>query len=124
MAQGLPVTFTGRSRRWWIQSMITLTTSAVAAVKAAMSRSAEAEGLRVVAEAGGSAAVRYMMHLETGARDGDVVIEQWGLKVFIDGPSQVLAHGIRIDFVASAAGGFVFENQPALPALAGGCLAN
>lgn len=99
--------------------MITLSTNAVAAVKAALSRSAEAEGLRVVAEPGAHAAVRYLMRLEAGARAGDMVIEQAGLKVFIDGPSQSLAHGIRIDFVASAAGGFVIENGQARPAAAG-----
>lgn len=102
--------------------MITLTTNAVAAVKAALSRAADAEGLRVVASAAPQQGVRYMMHLESAARDGDMVIEQAGLKVFIDGASRAVTRGIRIDFAAAA--GFVFEDQLAPAALAGASLQN
>lgn len=105
--------------------MIRLTTSAVQAVKAAISQAGDAEGLRVVAEAGSPAGVRYLMHLERAARAGDAVIEQAGVKVFVDVASQAAMAGIRIDFVNSAAsGGFVFENDPASLALAGGGLRN
>lgn len=113
--------------------MITLTTSAVAAVKAALSRATDAEGLRVVVHAGipagiGAEAgldVRYSMHLETAERDGDVVIEQGGLKVFIDQPSRAMTQGIRIDFVsAPGRGGFVFEDHPVLPTPGGAGLPN
>lgn len=101
--------------------MVWLTTSAVQAVKAALSRAGDAEGLRVVAEAGAASGVRYLMHLERAPRAGDAVIEQAGVKVFIDGASQAATQGIRIDFVDSAAaGGFVFENDPASLAMAGG----
>ncbi|QRG07550.1 iron-sulfur cluster assembly accessory protein [Xanthobacter dioxanivorans] len=97
--------------------MITLTTSAVAAVKVALSRAADAEGVRVVAAAGAHQGVRYLMHLENAARDGDTVIELAGVKVFIDGPSRAATQGIRIDFAAS--GGFVVEDHPAPVAPAG-----
>lgn len=114
-----------------VDRMITLTTSAVAAVKAALSRAADAEGLRVVAEAGTGAGaeagmdVRYSMHLETTARDGDMVIEQGGLKVFIDRPSRAMTLGIRIDFVgAPGRGGFVFEDHPVSLAQRGAGLPN
>lgn len=105
--------------------MIRLTTSAVQAVKAALSRAGDAEGLRVVAATDASAGVRYLMHLERSARAGDAVIEQAGVKVFIDGLSQVATQGLRIDFVDSAAvRGFVFENDPGPLAVAGGGLRN
>ena len=108
--------------------MIRLTTSAVKAVKAAISQAGDTgsvEGLRVVAEAGSPAGVRYLMHLERAARAGDAVIEQAGVKVFVDVASQAAMAGIRIDFVTSAAsGGFVFENDPASLALAGSGLRN
>ncbi|MEP9355093.1 iron-sulfur cluster assembly accessory protein [Xanthobacter sp. KR7-65] len=105
--------------------MIRLTTSAVQAVKAALSQAGDAAGLRVVAEAGADTGVRYLMHLEQRPRADDAVIEQAGLKVFIDGASQAATRGIRIDFVNSAAAsGFVFENDPASLATAAGGLRN
>lgn len=105
--------------------MIRLTTSAVEAVKAALARAADAEGLRVVAHGAAHDGVRYLMHLDSATRDGDAVIEQAGLKVFIDGPSQAATRGIQIDFVVSAAArGFVFENDPSPLATAGGGLRN
>ena len=96
--------------------MITLTTSAVAAVKAALSRAGDAAGVRVVAAAAVPPGVHFLLHLESGARDGDAIIEQGGLKVFIDPPSQAMTEHIHIDFAAAA--GFVFESRGA-PAGAG-----
>ncbi|MDI4666501.1 iron-sulfur cluster assembly accessory protein [Xanthobacter autotrophicus] len=105
--------------------MITLTTNALSAIKAALSGSAQADGLRVVAKAGTGASVNYLMHLESRARDGDLILEQGGLKLFIDGASRSVARGIVIDFVDSAtARGFVFEDDPAALMMASGGLRN
>lgn len=95
--------------------MITLTDNAVAAVKSALSQaSAGAEGLRIMVEAGGCAGFKYMMGLESSARDGDMVLEQEGVKLFIDDRSQPLVSGMKIDFVTSFENsGFVFENPNA-----------
>ncbi|MFG1268017.1 iron-sulfur cluster assembly accessory protein [Xanthobacter oligotrophicus] len=106
--------------------MITLTTNALSAIKAALSCSAQADGLRVVAKAGSGDGVNYLMHLDSRARDGDLILEQGGLKVFIDGASRSVARGIVIDFVESeTVRGFVFEDDPAaLMMMAGGGLRN
>ncbi|MFG1430142.1 iron-sulfur cluster assembly accessory protein [Xanthobacter sp. V2C-8] len=79
--------------------MISLSTSAVEVVKAAMSRAArDAEGLRLVAGAGARDALQVMMHLDV-ARADDMVIEQGGLKLFLDHRSRPFAEGLHIDFV-------------------------
>lgn len=90
--------------------MISLSTDAVAAVKMALSRADRAaDGLRLVAEADALEAVTVMMHLDV-ARVGDVVVEQSGLKLLLDGRSHGLADGLRIDFVtAPGAARFVVE---------------
>lgn len=95
--------------------MIQLTDSAVAAVKTALSRAtAPAEGLRIKVEAGGCAGLKYMMGLEGTTRDGDIVIDQGGVKLFVDPESQALVSGMTVDFVSGLeASGFVFENPNA-----------
>ncbi|MEW6256965.1 MAG: iron-sulfur cluster assembly accessory protein [Pseudomonadota bacterium] len=95
--------------------MITLTENAVAAVKSALAQTSNAaEGLRIMVEAGGCAGFKYMMGLESQSRSGDMVIEQAGVKLFIDDRSQPLVTGMRIDFVTALENsGFVFENPNA-----------
>ena len=95
--------------------MIQLTDSAVTAVKTALSRAARpAEGLRIMVEAGGCAGFKYMMGLEAEARDGDAVIDQGGVKLFVDANSQSLVSGMTVDFVTGLeSSGFVFENPNA-----------
>lgn len=95
--------------------MIDLTDNAVSAVKTALTRAAgTAAGLRIVVEAGGCAGFKYMMGLESAARDGDEVIEKDGVTVFIDERSQPLVAGMTIDFVTGLENsGFVFENPNA-----------
>ncbi len=95
--------------------MIQLTDSAVNAVKTALSRATQpAEGLRIMVEAGGCAGFKYMMGLEGTARDGDAVIDQGGVKLFVDANSQALVSGMTVDFVTGLeSSGFVFENPNA-----------
>ena len=95
--------------------MIILTDNAVNAVKTAMAQTSNgAEGLRIMVEAGGCAGFKYMMGLENAPRDGDVVIEQGGVKLFIDDRYQPVVSGMKVDFVTSLENsGFVFENPNA-----------
>ncbi|KPL51946.1 MULTISPECIES: HesB/IscA family protein [Hyphomicrobiales] len=95
--------------------MIQLTDSAIAAVKTAISRSAQpAEGLRIMVQAGGCAGFKYMMGLETTTRDGDAVIDQGGVKLFVDTGSQPHVSGMTVDFVTGLeSSGFVFNNPNA-----------
>ena len=95
--------------------MIQLTQDAVEAVKSAMSRATgPAAGLRIMVETGGCAGFKYMMGLEKEARDGDAVIEQDGVVVFIDDLSAPHLAGMKVDFVAGLeSSGFVFDNPNA-----------
>ena len=95
--------------------MIALTAQAAEAVKSALSRAAEpASGLRIMVDAGGCAGFKYMMGLETGAKDGDAVIETHGVTLFVDEKSQGLVGGMTVDFVTGLeSSGFVFDNPNA-----------
>lgn len=95
--------------------MIQLTESAVSAVRTALSRAATPmEGLRIKVEAGGCAGFKYLMGLEGTSRDGDIVIDQDGVKLFVDADSRPLVEGMTVDFVTGLeASGFVFENPNA-----------
>ena len=80
--------------------MIHLTDTAVAAIKTAIARASEtvaadaraAEGLRIMVQTGGCAGFKYMMGLEAEARDGDALVLQDGVKLFIDSEFAA-AHG-------------------------------
>lgn len=95
--------------------MISLTQSAVDAVKSALSQAqTPGDGLRIKVEQGGCAGYKYSMGFEGAPTDGDLVLEQGGVRVFIDPPSQALVNGMQIDFVSSfESSGFVFQNPNA-----------
>ena len=102
--------------------MIQLTDNAVAAIKTAISRASETaapdaravEGLRIMVQTGGCAGFKYMMGLEAATRDGDAVVQQDGVKLFIDSESQPHIAGMTVDFVSGLeSSGFVFDNPNA-----------
>ncbi len=95
--------------------MIQLTDNAVAAVKTALSRAAQpAEGLRIMVQTGGCAGFKYMMGLEATTREGDAVVQQGGVTLFIDKDSQPHLAGMTVDFVTGLErSGFVFDNPNA-----------
>ncbi len=96
--------------------MIQLTDNAVAAVKTALSRAAQpAEGLRIMVQTGGCAGFKYMMGLEATTREGDAVVQQDGVTLFIDEESQPHLAGMTVDFVTGLErSGFVFDNPNAV----------
>ncbi len=95
--------------------MIQLTENAVAAVKTALSRAPQpASGLRIMVQTGGCAGFKYLMGLETASREGDVVISQDGVMLFVDESSQAHVSGMTVDFVTGLeSSGFVFDNPNA-----------
>ncbi len=95
--------------------MISLTTTAAEAMKSALSRAPAGDaGLRIMVEAGGCAGFKYMMGIETAARDGDEVVESAGVRLYIDEQSRPLLDGMTVDFVSSIEQtGFVFDNPNA-----------
>ncbi|MET4121928.1 iron-sulfur cluster assembly protein [Bradyrhizobium sp. JR1.5] len=95
--------------------MINLTDNAVNALKAAISSTAQpASGLRIMVEGGRCEGFTYKMDLAPGPSSDDAVIEQGGIKVFVEGASQAHLNGTTIDFVVSPDGsGFRFDNPNA-----------
>ena len=72
-------------------------------------------GLRVFVAGGGCSGMQYGMALEAEARDNDHVIEQDGVKIFIDPTSMMYLDGATIDYVDSImGGGFKIENPNAV----------
>lgn len=95
--------------------MIHLTESAASAVRSAMAGAAEPmNGLRILVEAGGCAGFKYTMGLVSEPYPGDLVVEDRGVKVFIEPNSLPSLKGTTIDFVVSLEGsGFSFNNPQA-----------
>ena len=71
-------------------------------------------GLRVFVAGGGCSGLQYGMAFEAQAREFDTVVEQGGVKLFIDPTSMMYLSGASVDFVDSLmGGGFKIENPNA-----------
>jgi len=93
--------------------MVTLTETAISEVKKfidAENAGPEA-GLRIRVVPGGCSGFSYSMQIEDGPRPGDEVLNNEGLKVFIDMFSRQYLEGVQVDYVSSVMGsGFTFNN--------------
>ncbi|MET4323207.1 iron-sulfur cluster assembly protein [Bradyrhizobium sp. JR4.1] len=92
--------------------MINLTDSAISVLKAAIiSTTQAASGLRIMVEGGGCQGFTYKMDLAHEPSSDETVIEQGGVKLFVNNASQAYLNGTTIDFVVSLEGsGFRFDN--------------
>jgi iron-sulfur cluster assembly protein len=94
--------------------MLTLTSTAVGKVKEIMTERGEEGGLRIAVVGGGCSGFQYQMSLDAAANAEDKVLEQEGLKVFIDPRSLLYLEGTKIDFIEGDNGsGFKFDNPNA-----------
>jgi len=100
-----------------IQSGISITDQAVAAVKEAIraeSRSPETTFLRVGVRAGGCSGYSYDLSFTDQREDEDLVIEQGGVRLLLDPRSEMLLRGTILDYSSGLNGkGFVFTNPNA-----------
>lgn len=72
-------------------------------------------GLRVFVAGGGCSGLQYGMAFEAQAREFDTVVNQNGVKLFIDPASLMYLSGASIDFVDSLmGGGFRIDNPNAV----------
>jgi iron-sulfur cluster assembly accessory protein len=91
--------------------MLSLTAAAIGKVKEIMTERGEEGGLRIAVVGGGCSGFQYQMSLETEANADDKVVEQDGLKVFIDARSLLYLDGTKIDYIDGENGsGFKFDN--------------
>ena len=93
--------------------MVTLTETAMTEVKKfidAENAGPEAR-LRIRVVPGGCSGFSYSMQIEDGPRPGDEILNNEGLKVFVDTFSRQYLEGVQVDYVNSVMGsGFTFNN--------------
>lgn len=71
-------------------------------------------GLRVGVKGGGCSGLTYTLGFDGEAREGDTIIEENGVKLFVDGKSLFYLMGTVLDFSNGLNGkGFVFNNPNA-----------
>lgn len=78
----------------------------------------ETAGLRVRVVPGGCSGFQYSLNIEEESRSGDFILEQHGIRLFVDMFSAQYLNGVQIDYTSNMMGaGFTFEN----PNATGGC---
>src|SRR5688572_5588199 len=96
--------------------MLTITETALTEVKKfiEMENAGPEAGLRIRVVPGGCSGFSYSMQIEEGPRQGDEILDQNGLKVFVDMFSRQYLDGVQVDYVNSVMGsGFTFSNPNA-----------
>ncbi len=99
-----------------IESEITITDKAVKEIKRIMDENKITQefGLRIGVKGGGCSGLTYTLGFDPENREGDSVIEQEGVKLFIDGKSLFYLSGTELDFSDGLNGkGFIFNNPNA-----------
>jgi iron-sulfur cluster assembly protein len=94
-----------------------VTESAVVEIKKFMSGEEDlpqTAGLRVRVVPGGCSGFQYSLNIEEESRQGDFILDQSGVKLFVDMFSAQYLNGVRIDYVTGVMGsGFTFTNPNA-----------
>ena len=93
-------------------SVMTLTDAAADRVKHLMaSRSEPAEGLRIGIRTGGCSGMAYEMEFAADKEPLDEVVEEKGVKLFVDSKALMFLIGTEMDYVEDKLqSGFVFNN--------------
>lgn len=74
----------------------------------------ETAGLRVRVVPGGCSGFQYSLNIEEDSRQGDFILDQGGIKLFVDMFSGQYLNGVKIDYVTGVMGsGFTFTNPNA-----------
>jgi len=74
----------------------------------------ETSGLRVRVVPGGCSGFQYSLNIEEETRQGDYVLDEKGVRLFVDMFSAQYLNGVEIDYVTGVMGsGFTFKNPNA-----------
>src|SRR5580765_6814058 len=74
----------------------------------------ETAGLRVRVVPGGCSGFQYSLNIEENSRLGDSILDEKGVKLFVDMFSGQYLNGVQIDYVTGVMGsGFTFTNPNA-----------
>src|SRR6266550_6034176 len=94
-----------------------VTESAVTEIKKFMAGEeglAETAGLRVRVVPGGCSGFQYSLNIEEESRQGDYILDEKGVRLFLDMFSAQYLNGVEIDYVTGVMGsGFTFKNPNA-----------
>ena len=75
---------------------------------------AETAGLRIAVLPGGCSGFKYGLNIEEKPFDDDIILDNHGVKVFVDAFSAQYLAGVTVDYVSSMQGaGFTFGNPNA-----------
>ena len=99
-----------------VDAPLALTERAISEVRKIMEQNSipESYGLRVGVKGGGCSGLSYTLGFDAEKRDGDKVLEQDGIRMFVDNKSLFYLMGCEIDFTDGLNGrGFVFNNPQA-----------
>lgn len=99
-----------------IDSQITVSEKAANEIKKIMEENKISNqfGLRVGVKGGGCSGLTYNLGFDADQKEGDTVIEQSGIKLFVDGKSLFYLAGTELDFSDGLNGkGFTFNNPNA-----------
>jgi iron-sulfur cluster assembly accessory protein len=68
-------------------------------------------GLRVRVVPGGCSGFQYSLNIEEQSREGDFILDEKGVRMFVDMFSAQYLNGVEIDYVTGVMGsGFTFKN--------------
>src|SRR5262245_4085047 len=74
----------------------------------------ESAGLRVRVVPGGCSGFQYSLNIEEESRQGDFILDEKGVRLFVDMFSAQYLNGVQIDYVSGVMGsGFTFNNPNA-----------
>src|SRR5437667_11236071 len=74
----------------------------------------ETAGLRVRVVPGGCSGFQYSLNIEEESRQGDFILDEKGVRLFVDMFSAQYLNGVEIDYVTNVMGsGFTFKNPNA-----------
>ena len=74
----------------------------------------ESAGLRVRVVPGGCSGFQYSLNIEEESRQGDFILDERGVRLFVDMFSAQYLNGVEIDYVSGVMGsGFTFKNPNA-----------
>lgn len=96
--------------------MVTLTPKAATEVKKIISQETEQGlALRVGVQGGGCSGLTYFLSLDKDQRADDHVLEEHGVKIYLDSKSALYLEGTELDFTDGLQGsGFTFKNPNAV----------
>jgi iron-sulfur cluster assembly protein len=95
--------------------MIQITEKAAGQIKAIMQKEGvQDHGLRVGVAGGGCSGLSYKLSFEKDPAEGDKILEDKGVRIFIDAKSLIFLNGTVLDFSDGLTGtGFTFVNPNA-----------